>query len=95
MHIRHFASFSVATLLLSSSLLLAENSGFYGSVGFQYSNMTRAQSLVGPKPNYSSNSNALVLGANTGGSGVTVPQLGSLTTNPAGGGNNTIPVGKP
>ncbi|WP_104706064.1 hypothetical protein [Helicobacter bizzozeronii] len=95
MQIRHFASFSVATLLLSSSLLLAENSGFYGSVGFQYSNMTRAQSMVGPKPNYSSNSNALVLGSNTGGNGVVVPQLGNLTTNPVGGGNNTIPVGKP
>ncbi|WP_199766104.1 hypothetical protein [Helicobacter salomonis] len=29
-------------LALSVSALQAENSGFYGSVGFQYSNMTKA-----------------------------------------------------
>ncbi len=35
-------------LALSVSALQAENSGFYGSVGFQYSNMTRASGTNAP-----------------------------------------------
>ncbi|WP_210628070.1 hypothetical protein [Helicobacter heilmannii] len=41
-----FVSLGVGFLALTSSLS-AENSGFYGSVGFQYSNMTRAEATNG------------------------------------------------
>ncbi|WP_104690765.1 hypothetical protein [Helicobacter heilmannii] len=41
-----FFSLGIGFLALTSPLS-AENSGFYGSVGFQYSNMTRAEATNG------------------------------------------------
>ncbi|WP_233702522.1 hypothetical protein [Helicobacter ailurogastricus] len=57
-----FLSLGIGFLALTSPLS-AENSGFYGSVGFQYSNMTRAESTnggmgamgVGQQPNMFAN----------------------------------------
>ncbi|WP_231630349.1 hypothetical protein [Helicobacter heilmannii] len=56
-----FVSLGIGFLALTSSLS-AENSGFYGSVGFQYSNMTRAEATnggggmgVGQQPNMFAN----------------------------------------
>ncbi|BCZ17927.1 hypothetical protein NHP190003_12090 [Helicobacter sp. NHP19-003] len=60
--------------------LSAENSGFYGSVGFQYSNMTRAESSnggMGIPPTATLNGNPF-LGATT--QGVNVPQFGNAST---------------
>ncbi len=82
MCIRHFANFSITTLLLSSSVLLAENSGFYGSVGFQYSNMTRAQAYTPPKNNPLLSAQQAGLGA------LLQAQAGGVTPQPL---NKTLP----
>ncbi|WP_205588311.1 hypothetical protein [Helicobacter vulpis] len=66
-------------LALSVSTLQAENSGFYGAVGFQYSNMTKATGSNGAPIATQMANPFLNLGANST-AVVPVPNMGTLTT---------------
>ncbi|GMT38122.1 hypothetical protein NHP20013_01800 [Helicobacter bizzozeronii] len=72
---------SVSALLLFSGALLAENSGFYGSIGFQYSNMSRAE---GTNAVPSQPLNAAILGGLANGNNVAIPDLSNLANGNAG-----------
>ncbi|WP_120955834.1 hypothetical protein [Helicobacter mehlei] len=83
---------SISALLLFSGALLAENSGFYGSIGFQYSNMTRAAgSNAVPSP---SPLNATLLGGAATGSSITPPNLSNLASG-ATGATGSLPTPAP